>query len=112
MRRIRKGDKVQVISGKDKGRVGTVLSVLKKSQQCESDLWVLVEGINLIKKHVKPNPQKQQPGGVITRETAIRACKVALLDPSTNKPSRVGIRHLQDGKKVRYFKSSNEVIDV
>ncbi len=108
MRKIRKGDKVQVISGKDKGRIGTVLSVLGT----DTDLSVVVEGINIRKKHVKPIPQKEQPGGIVPKETAMPACKVALLDPTTNKPSRVGIKLLADGKKVRVFKSSGEVVDV
>lgn len=111
MRKIRKGDKVRVTSGKDKGRTGTVLSVMTKTSRPDTGLWVVVEGINIRKEHVKPNPQKEQPGGIIPRETAMPACKVALLDPMTNKPSRVGIR-MVDGNKVRYFKSSNEVVDV
>lgn len=108
MRKIRKGDKVQVISGKDKGRIGTVLSVL----QAGEGLSVIVEGINVKKKHVKPNPQREQPGGIVPREAPMPACKVALLDPTTNKPSRVGIKLLEDGKKVRVFRSSGEVVDV
>lgn len=108
MRKIRKGDKVQVISGKDKGRIGRVLSVLGD----DTNLSVIVEGINIRKKHVKPIPQKEQPGGIVPKETAMPACKVALLDPTTNKPSRVGIKLLADGKKVRVFKSSGEVVDV
>lgn len=111
MRRIRKGDKVQVISGKDKGRTGTVLEVATMSQRPETGLWVRVEGINVRKKHVKPNPQRQQPGGVIPQEGLMPACKVALLDLSS-KPSRIGIRTLENGKKVRIFKSSGEVVDV
>lgn len=112
MRRIRKGDKVQVLSGKDKGRTGNVLQVLTKPQRPETGLWVVVEGINVRKEHVKPNPQRQEPGGIIPRETPMPACKVALLDPHSSKPSRVGIRTLADGKKVRFFKSSGEVVDV
>ncbi len=104
MRKIRKGDKVQVITGKDKGRVGIVLRVM--------DLHVVVEGMNVKKKHVKPNPQQEQPGGIIPREAPMPICKVALVDPSTNKPSRLGIRILADGTKVRYFKASGEVVDV
>ena len=108
MRKIRKGDKVQVISGKDKGRIGTVLSVL----QAEAGSSVIVEGINVKKKHVKPNPQREQPGGIVPKEAPMPACKVALLDPTTNKPSRVGVKLLEDGKKVRVFRSSGEVVDV
>lgn len=112
MRKIRKGDKVQIVSGKDKGRTGNVLEVLTKSKRPETGLWVLVEGINIKKKHVKPNPQKEQPGGIIPREAPLPVCKVALFDPTTGKASRVGIKTLEDGSKVRYFKSSGEVVDV
>ncbi len=107
MRKIKKGDKVKVISGKDKGRIGTVLSVLANG----SDLSVIVEGVNVRKKHVKPVPQREQPGGIVPKEAPMPACKVALLDPTTNKPSRVGIKKLADGKMVRVFKSSGEVVD-
>lgn len=112
MRKIRKGDKVHIISGKDKGRTGTVLKVLIKPQRPETGLWVIVEGINVKKKHVKPNPQREQPGGIIPREAPMPMCKVALLDPTTNKPSRAGIRVLEDGNKVRFFRVSGEVVDV
>lgn len=111
MRKIRKGDKVKVIAGKDKGRVGIVLQVLDKSPDSDMGLSVIVQGINVKKRHVKGNPQQQKPGGVIPRESAMPACKVALLDPVTNKPSRVGIKALADGTKVRVFKSSGEVVD-
>lgn len=108
MRRIRKGDKVQVISGKDTGRQGVILQVSQK----KGDLWVVVEGLNLRKKHVKPNPQREQPGGIQPKEAPMPACKVALVDPTTGKPSRVGVKLLEDGRKVRYFKASGEVVDV
>lgn len=106
MRRIRKGDRVKILSGKDKGRISTILQVLPKTNQ------VIVEGVNVKKKHVKPNPQREQPGGIIPREAPMHACKVALFDPTTNKASRVGIKVLADGERVRFFKSSGEVIDV
>lgn len=112
MQRIRKGDKVQVLSGKDKGRTGNVLQVLKMPHRPETGLWVIVEGVNVKKVHVKPNPQQQKPGGIIPKEAAMPACKVALLDPTSGKASRTGVRVLEDGKKVRYFKSSGEVVDV
>ena len=111
MRKIRKDDTVEVLSGKDKGKKGKVLEVRTLPQRPETGLWVKVEGVNIKKEHVKPNPQRQQPGGVIPREALMPACKVALLDLSS-KPSRVGIRTLENGKKVRYFKSSGEVLDV
>lgn len=112
MHKIRKGDKVKVLSGKDKGRIGTILKIVKKKQRPETGLWVVVEGANIRKEHVKANPQKEQPGGIIPREAPMPACKVALVDPTTGKASRVGIKTLTDGQKVRYFKSSGEVVDV
>ena len=112
MQTIRKGDKVKVIAGKDKGKIGTVLKVMTNKTCSQKDLTVIVEGINVKKKHVKPNPQKEQPGGIVPREMPMPGCKVALLDPTTNKPSRVGAKLLEDGRKVRYFKSSGEVVDV
>lgn len=112
MRKIRKGDKVQIVSGKDKGRTGNVLKVLTKPKRPETGLWVVVEGINIKKKHVKPNPQKEQPGGIIPKEAPLPVCKVALFDSATGKASRVGIKTLENGSKVRYFKSSGEVVDV
>lgn len=109
MRKIRKGDRVRVNSGKDKGRIGNVLKVI---EDANNNLFVVVEGVNVKKKHVKPNPQREQPGGITPREAPMPACKVALLDPTTNKPSRIGIKVLEDGKKVRVFRSSGEVVDV
>lgn len=111
MQKVREGDEVWVRSGKDKGRRGKVLEVVRKPQCPETGQWVRVEGINVQKEHVKPNPQRQQPGGIVPREGLIPACKVALIDHAS-KPSRVGIKTLEDGKKVRYFKSSGEVVDV
>lgn len=117
MNKIRKGDLVQVLAGRDKGRTGKVLQVLKKVKNKKAknspvQQWVLVEGLNIVKKHVKANPQQQKPGGIIPKEAPLLACKVALVDPTTNKPSRVGIKFLEDGRKVRYFKTSGEVVDV
>ncbi len=111
MRKIRKGDNIQVLTGKDKGKTGTVLQVLEKKSKQKTGLWVLVEGINIVKKHVKGNPQLQKPGGIQSQERPIHASNVALIDPTTSKPSRVGIKTLEDGAKVRYFKASGEVCD-
>jgi len=111
MRKIRKGDKVKVISGKDKGRIGTVLKVLLKARRSGTGIWVVVEGVNIKKEHVKPNPQKEQPGGIIPREFPLPACKVSLVD-HMNKTSRIGIKSLANGERVRFFRSSNEVVDV
>ena len=104
MKTIRKGDQVVVLSGRDKGRRGAVLRVL-------SDGKVLVESLNRVKRHTKPNPQANQPGGIIEKEMPLPLSKVALWNPATKKGDRVGIKTLSDGKKVRFFKSNSEVID-
>ena len=103
--RIKKNDEIIVIAGKDKGRRGTVLKVLPKQR-------VLVEGINIIKKHMKPNPNANQQGGIVEREASIHVSNVALYNPITKKADRVGFKTLDNGAKVRYYKSSNEVVDV
>lgn len=112
MRKIKKGDTVKVISGKDKGRVGKVLAVLTQTKQSNDSLCVLVEGINVVKKHTRGNPQMQKPGGIISKEAPIHYSNVMLLDTTSNEPSRVGFKQLEDGRKVRYFKASGEVVDV
>ncbi len=105
MRKIRTGDEIIVITGKDKGRRGTVLRVY-------DDERVLVEGINMVKKHQKPNPQAGVQGGIIDKEMPIAQSNLMLYNPQTKKGDRVGIRFLEDGRKVRFFKSNNEVVDV
>ncbi|OGI49946.1 MAG: 50S ribosomal protein L24 [Candidatus Muproteobacteria bacterium RIFCSPHIGHO2_12_FULL_60_33] len=105
MRKIRKGDKVAVLAGRDKGKQGTVLRVLEDSR-------VLVENVNMIKRHTKPNPNKGVTGGIIDREAPIHVSNVALFNPATGKGERVGLRTMQDKSKVRYFKKSGEVADV
>ena len=104
MQRIRKGDDVTVIAGKDKGRRGTVLSVLANGK-------LLVQNINMVKKHQRGNPQQGTQGGIIEREAPIQASNVMLYNPSIGKGDRVGFRVLEDGRKVRFFKSNNEVVD-
>lgn len=106
MRRIRKDDEVIVISGKDKGRRGKVMRVVEAGER------VIVAGVNLIKRHTKPNPARGVAGGIIEREAAIHVSNVMLFNPVTKKGDRVGFRVLEDGRKVRYFKSNNEVVDV
>jgi len=104
MEKIRKGDQVVVLSGRDKGRRGAVLRVMAGGA-------VLVESLNRVKRHTKPNPQANQPGGIIEKEMPLPLSKVALWNPGAKKGDRFGIKTLADGKKVRFFKSSGEVID-
>lgn len=104
MRKIRKGDNVIVISGRDKGRKGAVVSVL-------DDGKLLVENINRVKRHTRGNPQQNKAGGIIEKEVPLHASKVALFNPATQKADRVGIKALADGKRVRFFKSNGEVVD-
>jgi large subunit ribosomal protein L24 len=105
MRKIRKGDDVVVITGKDKGKRGTVLRVL-------DDGHLLVENVNMVKKHQKPNPQKGQAGGILDKEMPLDVSNVALYNPQKGGGDRVGIRVLEDGRKVRVFKSNGEVVDL
>ena len=105
MNRLKKGDDVIVIAGKDKGRRGTILKML-------ADDRVLVENVNMIKKHTRPNPNKGETGGIVEREAPLQASNVMLYIPRAKKGDRVGIRTLDDGRKVRFFKSDNEVVDV
>lgn len=104
MRKIKKGDDVVVISGKDKGKRGTVLRVVS------ADL-VVVEGVNKVKKHQRPNPNKGTTGGIVEMEKPVQISNVAIFNPATQKPDRVGIRILEDKRKVRYFKSNGELLD-
>lgn len=106
MRRIKKGDEIIVRTGKDKGRRGTVLETRGER--------VVVEGVNVAKKHVKPDPNRGIQGGIVDTEMPIHISNVALYNPDTEKGSRVGFRFLEENgtrRKVRYFKSNNEVID-
>jgi large subunit ribosomal protein L24 len=105
MQRIKRGDEVIVIAGKDKGRRGTVLNTMDNGR-------VLVEGVNIAKKHQKPNPNAGVQGGIIDMELPLQQSNVALFNPMTKKADRVGIKTLEDGRKVRFFKSNNEVVDV
>ncbi|GAB1720145.1 MAG: LSU ribosomal protein L24P [Nitrosospira sp.] len=104
MRKIKKGDDVVVISGKDKGKRGTVLRVVS------ADL-VVVEGANKVKKHQRPDPNKGTTGGIVEMEKPVQISNVAIFNPATQKPDRVGIRILEDKRKVRYFKSNGELLD-
>jgi large subunit ribosomal protein L24 len=105
MRRIRKGDEVIIVAGKDKGRQGKVIRMV-------GDDRVIVEGINVVKRHTKPNPSRNVAGGIIEREASIHLSNVMVFNPGTSKGDRIGFRTLEDGRKVRFFKSNNEVVDV
>ena len=105
MRTIRSGDDVIVTTGRDRGKRGTVLRLIGDEQ-------VLVEGANRVKKHQRPNPMKGLTGGIVEKEMPLHISNVALFNPGTKKADRVGIRVLQDGKRVRFFKSNGETVDV
>ena len=104
MNRIRKGDTVVVTTGRDKGRTGTVVNILPTGR-------VLVENVNMVKKHQRPNPAKGVQGAIVQKEASLHASNVALLNPATRKADRVGVRSLADGRKVRFFKSNGELVD-
>ena len=104
MAKIRKGDEIVVRAGKDKGKRGTVLSVGEDT--------VVVEGINLAKRHMKPNPQKGMTGGIVEKEMPIHISNVAIYNALEGKGDRIGYKRLEDGKKVRIYKSTGEVVDV
>lgn len=106
MNNIRKGDQVVVIAGKDKGKRGVVLKVSSTDDQ------VVVENINMVKRHTKGNPMQGKPGGIIEKEMPIHISNVAIWNPVTNKADRVGFKTLEDGRKVRVFKANSEVVDV
>jgi len=104
MKKIKQNDDVIVIAGKDKGKRGTVIKIVSEDR-------VVVENINMAKRHTKPNPNKSIAGGIVSKEMPINISNIALYNPATKKAGRVGIRTLEDGRKVRFFKSDNEVID-
>jgi large subunit ribosomal protein L24 len=104
VRKIRKGDTVVVTAGRDKGRTGTVVAV-------QADGRVLVENVNMVKKHQKPNPARGVQSGIVQKEAPLAASNVALLNPATKKADRVGVKTLADGRKVRVFKSNDELVD-
>ncbi|BBD76669.1 50S ribosomal protein L24 [Hydrogenophilus thermoluteolus] len=104
MQKIRKGDEVIVIAGKDKGRRGVVQKRVGADR-------VVVAGINVVKKHVRPNPLKGEPGGIVPKEMPIHISNVMLFNPKTQKGDRVGIKILEDGRKVRFFKSTGDLVE-
>jgi large subunit ribosomal protein L24 len=106
MRKIKKGDEVIILSGKDKGKTGTVLTVIADKAK------VIVENVNMAKRHKKGNPMQGVPGGIIEKEMPIHISNVAIWNSVTKKADRIGFRTLEDGQKVRYYKSDKEVVDV
>lgn len=102
-RKIRRDDEVVVLAGKDKGKQGKVLKVLPSEDR------LVIEGVNLVKKHQKPNPQLNVPGGIVEKEASIHVSNVAIVNPQTGKADRVGFR-FEDEKKVRFFKSNGELV--
>lgn len=104
--KIRKGDEVVVLAGKDKAKRGVVLRILRDKGK------VIVENVNMVKRHTKGNPQQGTAGGIIEKEMPIDVSNVAIWNPVENKGDRIGYRKLEDGRKVRYFKSNSEVIDI
>ncbi len=105
MRKFRKSDDVIVITGRDKGKRGMVVRVLPNDR-------LIVEKVNVVKRHTKGNPAQGKPGGIIEKEMSIHMSNVAHFNPVSKKADRVGVRNLEDGRKVRYFKSNNEVLDI
>lgn len=104
MQRIRKGDEVVVITGRDKGKRGTVVRRVNAE-------YLVVEGVNRVKKHQRPNPMKGVTGGIVDKDMPVHVSNIALFNPATQKADRVGFRQLQDGRKVRVFKSNGEQVD-
>jgi large subunit ribosomal protein L24 len=105
MRRIRKGDEVIVLAGRDKGKRGTV------TRRVDAQ-YLVVEGVNRVKKHQRPNPMKGVTGGIVDKDLPIHISNVALFNPATQKGDRAGVKALEDGRKVRVFKSNGEQVDV
>ena len=104
MQRIKKGDEVVVLAGRDKGKRGTVLRRVDAQ-------FVVVEGVNRVKKHQRPNPMKNITGGIVDKDMPIHISNVALFNPATKKADRVGVKSLEDGRKVRVFKANGEQVD-
>ena len=105
MQKIRKGDDVVVLAGRDKGKRGSVLRRVDAQH-------VVVEGVNRVKKHQRPNPMKNQTGGIVEKDMPIHVSNVALFNPQTKKADRVGVKRMEDGRRVRLFKSNGEMVDV
>ncbi len=106
MRKLRKGDEVIVLAGKDKGKRGAVLKVIQEMDK------IVVENVNMAKRHTKGNPMQGTPGGIVEKEMPLHISNVAIWNPVSGKADRVGVKMLEDGQKVRFFKSNDEVVDV
>jgi len=104
MRKIKKGDNVVVLAGRDKGKRGDVAQLVDARH-------VVVNGINTVKKHARPNPMKNQPGGIVSKEAPIHVSNVAIWNPVTQKPDRIGFKLMEDGRKLRFYKSNGEQIN-
>ena len=104
MRKIKKGDNVVVIAGRDKGKRGDVARYV-------DDTHVIVNGVNQVRRHTKPNPMKNQPGGIVSKEAPIHVSNVAIWNPVTQKPDRIGFKLMNDGRKLRFYKSNGEQIN-
>ena len=104
MRKIKKGDNVVITTGKDKGKRGTVLRVI-------DDNHVLIEGANRVRKHQKPNPMKGTTGGIVDKEMPMQVSNIAIFNPTTQKADRVGVKQLDDGRRVRIYRSNGEMLD-
>ena len=105
MQKIKKGDEVIVLAGRDKGKIGEVLQILPNGR-------ALVNDVNVVKRHTKPNPNKGQQGGIIEKESSIHISNIALYNPETKKADRVATKKLEDGRKIRVFKSNGEAVDL
>ncbi|MFM1894940.1 MAG: hypothetical protein RLZZ385_14 [Pseudomonadota bacterium] len=104
MRKLKRDDEVVVIAGRDKGKRGTITRLLDSER-------VIVSGVNMVKRHTRPNPNAGQPGGIVEKEAAIHISNIAIFNPQTNRADKVGIKELEDGRKKRVFKSNNQDID-
>ena len=109
--KLKLGDTVILLAGKDKGKTGRLSRIISLANATCDKLRVIVEGVNMQKKHVKPNPERGVEGGIVEQEGTIHISNVALLNPNTNKGDKVGYKTLEDKKKVRYFKSNDEVVE-
>ena len=105
MKRIRKGDEVIVITGRSKGQRGHVLQVLERER-------MLVENVNMVKRHTRPDPGRNIPGGIVEKEAPINVSNIQLFNPATNRADKVSFKTLEDGRKVRIFKSNGEAVDI